>query len=333
VSRARPVFFVLREDFLLLDLSAVVEPLRMANELGAAQPFSFHYVAHSKRVGSSCALGVGPVGALPRALPADAIVVLPGTRSATLERNAPLQPPVVAWLRRVLGPSHLLLCICSGALLAGEAGLLDGRECTTHHELCARLAGLAPKARVRENRIFVRDGNVFTSAGVTAGLDLTLAVLGLLEGDALALKVARGLVVYFRRAGEDPQLSPLLAHRNHLHPLVHRVQDAVVREPGRAWALAELARLVHVSERQLRRLFRECAGTTPAAWVALARVARARELLESTALPIERVAEDAGFGSARQFRRAFRAQLGRSPARWRGARAAGEVAPSGGRRG
>jgi transcriptional regulator GlxA family with amidase domain len=315
--RPRPVYLVLRKDFLLLDLSAVVEPLRLANEIAGAELFSFHYVASSGHVESSVALSVGPVEPLPHALPGDAIVVLIGTRSATMEQNRPLQPPVIQWLRRALAPSHLVMCICSGALLAGEAGLLENRDCTTHHALCAQLARDRPLARVRENRIFVRDGNVLTSAGVTAGIDLTLFVLAELEGESLALTVSRELVMYLRRSGEDPQLSPLLAHRNHLHPLVHRVQDAIIADHRQDWSLPGMARLAHMSTRQLTRVFHACTGMTPAAYVTLIRVARARELLDTSRLSIERVSEDSGFGSVRQFRRAFLAHFEIAPSRWR----------------
>jgi transcriptional regulator GlxA family with amidase domain len=313
----RPIYLVLRRDFLLLDLAAVVEPLRLANELAREPLFEFHFVATSREVASSVALGVGPVEPLPPSLPADAIVVLVGARSATRKQNQPLQPPVVRWLKEIVQPSHWVLCICSGALLAAEAGLLDGRDCTTHHDLCTTLARERPRARVRENRIFVRDGNVFSSAGVTAGVDLTLFVLELLEGESLALAVARQLVIYLRRSGEDPQLSPLLVHRNHLHPQVHRVQDAIVRDPKRRWALGEMARMVHMSPRQLTRVFRSSAGTTPAAYLTLVRVARARELLSTSGTSIERAAEESGFGSARQFRRVFEAHFGMPPSHWR----------------
>ena len=317
LSERRPVYVLLTRDFLLLDLAAVVEPLRLANELGAERGFAFHYLASSQTLASSVELGVGPLEPLPDALPDDALVVAIGTRSATRGQHRKLHLELSRWLQKVLRGPQLLLCVCSGALLAADAGLLDGRECTTHHELCAELARLHPRARVQENRIFVRDGNLFTSAGVTAGIDLTLFVLGLLEGEALALKVARELVVYLRRAGDDPQLSPLLAHRNHLHPQVHRVQDAVLKEPARRWSLSELAQLAQLSPRQLSRVFRSCAGTTPAAFVTLQRLTRAAELLQSTGHSIERTAEEAGFGSTRQFRRAFEARFGQPPARWR----------------
>jgi transcriptional regulator GlxA family with amidase domain len=312
-ARQRPVYLLLRPGHLLLDLAAAVEPLRIASEQAGRALFSLRYLALQPQVPSSVGICTGPAEPLPRALPADAIVVLVGTRSATQHLHRHLDRQLARWLRGVLRPGHLLLCICSGALLAGQAGLLDGRACTTHHDLCERLARQSPRARVLENRIFVRDGDVFTSAGVTAGIDLMLFVLGQLHGEALALQVARQLVVYLRRSGDDPQLSPLLAHRNHLHAQVHKVQDAVVLDCRRGWSLPQLARTAGLSPRQLTRRFHEAAGTTPLAYVQLVRAARARELLETSALPVERVAEEVGFGSARQFRRVFEARYGLAP--------------------
>jgi transcriptional regulator GlxA family with amidase domain len=317
ITAPRPVVFVLRSDFLLIELAAVAEPLRLANEHGATPRFALRYVAASPAVVSSLGIAVSPVEPLPAALPDDAIVVLVGTRAATLERNRRAEASLVRWLAAAVRPSHLVLCVCTGALLAAQAGLLDGRACTTHHDYCARLAAAHPRARVHDNRIFVRDGNVFSSAGVTAGIDLTLFVIGLLCGEPLALAIARDLVLYLRRAGDDPQLSPLLAHRNHLHPRIHGVQDAIVKQPNARWSLRRMAKLVHMSPRQLTRVFPACTGTTPAAYVKLIRIGRARELLDTSALAIERVAEHAGFGSVRQFRRAFAAHYGEPPSRWR----------------
>ena len=133
----------------------------------------------------------------------------------------------------------------------------------------------------------------------------------------MALDIARMMVVYLRREAEDPQLSPWLAYRNHLNPVVHQVQDAVTGNPQRNWTLPELGRLVHVSPRQLTRLFQLHGGISPAAYVTKLRSALAEELLKSTDRSVERVAEDAGFGSARQFRRAMRAQTGDAPSKVR----------------
>jgi transcriptional regulator GlxA family with amidase domain len=313
----RPVFFVLCEDFLLFDLAAAAEPFRLANAHLSTPRFRLTFIAAQSMTTSSVGLFLGAADALPASLPDDALVVLLGFRASTRRGRSSQHAALSQWLATVIRPSHWVLCICTGAFLAAQAGLLDGRACTTHHDFCAQLAREYPRAQVRENRIFVRDGNLFTSAGITAGVDLTLFVLSLLVGEAVSLKVARELVVYMRRTGDDPQLSPLLAHRNHLHPVVHRVQDAVAQQPTRDWTLESLARVAHLSPRQLTRLFPNCTGITPVGYVTHIRLAKARELLADSELDLERIAENAGFGSLRQFRRLFRRAFGTSPSHWR----------------
>src|ERR1019366_7137513 len=167
---------------------------------------------------------------------------------------------IVAWLGRVGRPSITVASICSGALLAARAGLLDGKACTTHHASIAELRKLAPLARVEENRLFVVDGERLTSAGVTSGVDLMLHVVAAMTGPATAVSVARYLVVYLRRSAADPQLSPWLEGRNHIHPAIHRVQDAIAAEPARPWSLASVARVAATSPPNLSRLFNQHTG-------------------------------------------------------------------------
>ena len=147
---------------------------------------------------------------------------------------------------------------------------------------------------------------MFTSAGVTAGIDLALHVIGKQLGHRVAAAVARDLVVYMRRAGGDPALSPWVMHRNHIHPVVHRVQDAVSRNPAAHWPADRLADVAHTSERNLARLFAQHARCSPLDYVQRMRVGLARELLTQSELSLERVAEMAGFSSAHQFRRVWR---------------------------
>jgi len=220
---------------------------------------------------------------------------------------------IVSWLRSAICPGHHLICICSGALLAGRAGLLDGHACTTHHECCEELAALAPKAKVLENRLYVLDRERYSSAGVTAGVDLMLHIVSQLIGHAGAAAIARYLVVYLRRSGTDPQLSPWLEGRNHIHPAVHRAQDAMAADPGRPWTLQRLARIAGASSRHLSRLFHEHAGMSITDYRNRLRVALARELLSQTQFDMEHVAERSGFGSTRQLRRAWRRQYTSSP--------------------
>jgi transcriptional regulator GlxA family with amidase domain len=327
------VFVVVPPRVLLLDVAGPVEALRRANLEQNAVRFTVAYVGPAPRVGSSIGLEVGGVAPLPDRLPDDALVVVPG--SADLPLGAAIRSPaedavheleIVRWLKRTVRPGVRLVSICSGALLAARAGLLDGYACTTHHGCVAELADLAPAARVRENRLYVEDGERLTSAGITAGIDLMLHIVGQMAGPAVAVAVARYLVVYLRRGGGDPQLSPWLEGRNHIHPAVHRAQDAVAADPSHDWSVEALARAAAASPRNLSRLFNEHAGMTVTDFVNRMRVALARQLLTGSRLDMETIAERSGFASPRQLRRAWNRLHDLPPSRMRDADAA---SPSG----
>jgi transcriptional regulator GlxA family with amidase domain len=206
------------------------------------------------------------------------------------------------------------MCVCAGSVVAAHAGLLGGLECTTHHDHVEELRTVAPEARVHANRIFVEDGRVLTSAGVTAGIDLALHLIGRQLGHRIAATVARDLVVYLRRSAADPALSPWVMHRNHINPVVHRVQDAVSRNPADDWHAGKLADIAHTSERNLARLFSQYAQCSPLDYVQRMRVGLARELLTQGDYSVDRVAEMAGFSSAHQLRRVWRRWEEKPPA-------------------
>ena len=298
------VHFLVLPGTMLLDFAGTAESLRVAAEYGA--PFRLHYVGPGARPTTSLGLTLGGLSPLPERVGDGAIVVVPGVARSATDYRRPEAEKAAAWLARAVGPGQLLCTVCSGAFLAARAGLLDGRSCTTHHTLTARLAREHPRVKVLENRIFVRDGNVLTSAGVTAGVDLALHLVSELAGPRVALEVARLLVLYFRRSGADPQLSHWLLHRNHVDPRVHGAQDLVVRDPAHDWTVGELASRAHVSDRHLGRLFHAYAGISPQAYVRKIRTAAARELLRRPDLSVERVAEMVGFSSGGQLRRAWR---------------------------
>jgi transcriptional regulator GlxA family with amidase domain len=212
------------------------------------------------------------------------------------------------------------MCVCAGSVIAGKAGLLAGRECTSHHLHIDELRTVAPDARVLDNRIFVEDGRVMTSAGVTAGLDLALHLIGQQVGPRVASEVARTLVVYLRRSATDPALSPWVQHRNHLHPAVHRVQDAVARRPSANWGASELSSVACTSPRNLARLFAEHAHCSPLDYVQLIRFAFAKELVAQSKLDLERIAARAGFRSAQQLRRVWARWEPQTPSAFRAER-------------
>ncbi|SFI13857.1 Transcriptional regulator GlxA family, contains an amidase domain and an AraC-type DNA-binding HTH domain [Collimonas sp. OK307] len=304
-----PVYFLLRDATMALDLIGPAEVLRYANRIagreGRPNFFDVRYISAADNISTSIGLGLTGFGPLPDSLPADAILVLNGCTGSDDDFSSIADQRAVSWLHTHWGASHKLLCICTGALLAGYAGLLDDRQCTTHHSHCDDLRRIAPRAHVLENRIFVEDRNVYTSAGVTTGIDLALHVVAQICGHARSASIARSLVVYMRRAGSDPQLSPWLACRNHLHPAIHRVQDAVIGNPANDWDLQQLAEIACTSERHLTRLFREHTGSSLVDYIQRIRVALVRELLTQSKLDMEQVAQQAGFNSTRQLRRVW----------------------------
>lgn len=310
--RIVPVYVAVPPRVLLLDIAGPMEVLRKANLEQAEVHFTIDYVGPARGTGSSIGLGITGIQPLPKRLPDGALVIVPGSADTPLgtippdrENDASQQAAIIDWLKQAIRPGIRLASICSGALFAARAGLLDGYACTTHFACTPELAKLAPAARVQENRLYVEDGDRLTSAGITAGIDLMLHVVAQTVGHAVALSVARYLVVYLRRGGADPQLSPWLEGRNHIHPAIHRAQDAVTADPTADWSLERLADIAAASPRNLSWLFNEHTGMSVVDYVNRIRVALAGQLLAGSRLDIETVAERAGFASARQLRRAW----------------------------
>src|SRR5581483_3984352 len=320
-KREVPVIVILPPRISLLDLGGALETLRRANFEQKAIFFQVRYVGVTRSVSSAIGIDVHRVEPLPSSLPKDAVVVAMGSvtipsewgRPADCEADAQDEEAIVRWLRTAIRPSHTLVAICSGALLFGRAGLLDERRCTTHHADCSLLARLAPKAKVLEDRLFVQDENIYTSAGATAGVDLMLYFVSQHIGPARTAAIARHLVVYLRRTGSDPQFSPWLAGRNHIHPAVHRVQDAIAEDPARDWNRVQLAEIAGASGRHLSRLFQQQVGMSIVDYRNGLRVALAREFLLQSELDMENIAERAGFSSTRQLRRAWQRVYRGSP--------------------
>lgn len=318
-SRIIPMFVVLPPDTLLLDVAGPMEVFRRANLEQAAVRFDYVYVAPAPEQATSIGLTVSGLTDLPEKLPDNAWILISGslTASAVRERNALPLTRIVRWLRGVFRPEMTLVTICSGALLAAEAGLFDGYRCTTHAACMEELGRRNPLAQLLDNRLFVEDRNRFSSAGISTGIDLALHIVSQLISPTTALAIARQMVVYMRRSGNDPQLSPWLSGRNHVHPAIHRAQDAIVAEPAADWSLARLGRVAHLSERHLSRLFREQTGMAATDYVNMIRVNLAAEMLSGSDLPVEHVATRAGFSSARHMRRVWNAFHSEPPARFR----------------
>lgn len=302
----RTVLFAILPEVVLLDVAGAAEAFRIA-EREAPGSYQLRFVSTQSSVRAAVGLQLDKLEPLPERVPDNSVIVVTGVTSKGLSLDSATATTLVRWLKRTMENETItLMCVCAGALLAAKAGVLAGRECTTHHHHIDEIAQIEPSATVHGDRIFVEDGRVFTSAGVTAGIDLALYVIGQQVGHLVAATVARDLVVYMRRSGGDPQLSPWVMHRNHLHPVLHRVQDAVIKNPAADWSAARLASVACMSSRNLARLFAEHAGCSPLDYVQRLRVALARELVSHSELAMERVAEKTGFSSAHQLRRVWR---------------------------
>ncbi|HEV7238475.1 MAG TPA: DJ-1/PfpI family protein [Thermoanaerobaculia bacterium] len=230
---------------------------------------------------------------------AESLVVVPGMPYAATER---IERRVTKWLAQAAESGAHITSVCTGAFALGEAGLLDGRRCTTHWSRTKELARRFRKARVLEDRLFVTDGNITTSAGIASGIDMALALIEQMDGPLVAAEVAREMVVYLRRDGSQEQESVYLDFRTHLHPGVHRVQDWIVRNPARRATLLDLADVAGMSSRSLTRTFRRATGISVHEFSTRVRVELAKALLHEPSLTMENVAARSGL-SARELRR------------------------------
>ena len=252
------------------------------------------------------------------AAPIDTLIVAGGDEPAL--RAAIETQGVGDWVARTAPRVRRVASVCTGAFALAAAGILDGRQCTTHRNACTMLQTMFPQTRVLHDPIYVRDDPVWTSAGVTTGLDMTLAMIAADLGQAVAVEIARNLAVFMVRGSADPQESRALAAQAQAAP---RMRDLVAWIMGNLTGdlcVAALAERARMSPRNFARTFLAETGSTPAAFVTQARVDRAAALLMQTEWPQEKIARESGFGSADAFQRAFSGQMGDTPEVYRARR-------------
>jgi transcriptional regulator GlxA family with amidase domain len=280
-----------RKAYTLDVLGAEVGVIRAAGGLGVMADRSFRTV----RSGIDTLLVVGG----------------PGTRGAVQNRE------LLVWLRRMAPRVRRLGAVCTGSFLLAKAGLLDGRRATTHWASGAELARRYPRVIVDADLIFIRDGNIYTSAGVTAGMDLALALVEEDYGRAVALQIARQLVLYVRRPGGQSQFSTLLVAQGSSREPLGELQTWIVENVDADLSVPVLARRVAMSPRHFARVFTREVGLTPGQFVEKVRIEAARRRLEESPQGVKAIAADCGFGSADTMRRAFLRTLRVAPLAYR----------------
>jgi len=309
----RSVVLVAFDGIQALDLIGPNEVFNVASRL-KPEAYSLEIVAPDRTFASWSGVRMQAHTTIARCRgPIDTLIVVGGDGVAAAEENEQL----VAFLRRAARRSRRVASVCTGAFLLARAGLLDGHEATTHWSSCGELARRYPQISVQTNPIFVRSGNVYTSAGVTAGIDLALALVELDLGPKVARDVARWLVLYLRRPGGQSQFSAALAGQRAEREPLREVQAWMVDHLDEDLSVPALSERAFMSPRNFARAFKREVGMTPAAYVETLRVERARVLLETGDENVEQVAQRCGFGTVETMRRVFRKRLGVSPGDYR----------------
>ncbi|BBY41408.1 AraC family transcriptional regulator [Mycobacterium mantenii] len=310
-ARSRVVVIVVFDGVTLLDVAGAGEVFVEANRFGADYQVKIASVDGCD-VTSSIGTRLGVTDSIAAIDSADTVMV---AGSDDLPRRA-VDPALVEAIRSVSARTRRLASICTGSFVLAQAGVLRGRRATTHWHDTRLLARAFPDVTVEPDAIFVRDGDIFTSAGISSGIDLALALVEMDYGTELVRDVARWLVVYLKRAGGQSQFSVLLETDPPPQSPLRPVTDAIAADPGADYSVKKLAALASLSTRQLTRLFQSELGMTPARYVELVRIDFARNSLEA-GRSVTETAGMAGFGSIETLRRAFVNHLGISPKAYR----------------
>lgn len=293
------VVFLLVPKLHLLDLAGPAQAFSTAADFG--HRYELSYVSEQEDVPTAQGVVLRASTTWPE-LTEDDLILVPGCGLPTLATGPRPSPATLGRLVAHHAGGGSVVSVCSGADILGQAGLLDNRRCTTHHDLQDELARRYPRARVERDVLYVLDQRIITSAGIASGIDLALHLLAMRHGPAEAARVARDMVVYARRSGDESQNSAMLRHRWHLRDAVHRAQDQIDAHYAEPLRLSELAATTGVSERTLTRQFVESTGLTPLRYQQTLRVERAEHLIGNGATA-EAAAHAVGFADARMLRR------------------------------
>ena len=301
----------------LLDVTGPVQVFASANDIvaetGGARPYALRVVARGGQgvtASAGLVIAAGPLPPIGDAL--DTLLVAGGEGAEAAAED----PALVDWVRERATQARRVASVCTGAFLLAAAGVLDGRRAATHWMYCAKLAQRFPAVRVEPDPIFVCDGPVWTSAGVTAGIDLALALVEEDLGRAVALAVARYLVVFLKRPGGQAQFSAALSLQT-ADDKFGALHEWITGHLGDDLSLSILADQAGMSERSFSRRYAEAAGQTPARAIERLRIDAARRLLSDSRLPVKRIAQRCGFGSEETMRRSFQRLLAVTPQDYR----------------
>ena len=299
----KKIAFIIPPAVEILDLAGPLQVFTEAQFYGFEVALEFY--AYTPETISNSGLAFGNVAHFSEAnLKEGDYIFMPGMSFDYVDSMAfKAEKDFFNWLKEQAVKKVLVCSVCNGAFALGAAGLLNDTECTTHWRRIEQLQSTFPKAKVLTDILFKKSNNIYTSAGISSGIDLALFILEELKGAFFTHKVARGLVVYYRRNDNHTQKSIYLDYRNHIHPKIHEVQDHMINNLSADNSVEELADLVAMSPRNLSRVFKEKTGTTIIEYLTLLRIEFAKTLVNNPEYTIEYIAAQCGFKSARQLQR------------------------------
>ena len=308
------VCFLLFPRVHVMDLAGPVQVFYEASKLGAA-PYKVQFCGIRKEVISEQGLSLGGLEPYDQVkLKKGDFIFIPGVdfktfTEGTLDNDIRIITP---WLKEHLTQGVQIATVCSGALVLAATGLLDRKKCTSHWKCIDYMSRNFPQTNVQTDRLYVQDGNIFSSAGMTSGIDMALSILEAKHGPVLPAKVAREIVVYMRRNNMDHQQTIYLDYRTHFNPSVHMVQDYIISNPAKNPGLEELAAIGNTSVRTLTRSFKSATGHTIIEFKNAVKVELARTLIHNKSYTMEKISSLCGFQSVRHLRRIWGRQVGMS---------------------
>ncbi len=305
MAKTKIVFLVLPKIH-LLDLAGPDQVFLEAMEYGAN--ISIEYCSLEKDVHTSTGLPMGKLEHFSKKkLKAGDYIIVPGAPvNLLLSKKISGNKEAINWIKKNHEAGVNICSVCTGAFFLAVTGVLDGKKCTTHWKRTKELKEKFPKINVIENILFTEDKNILTSAGVTAGIDLALYIVSKLKDDNFSYKVARELVVYVRRQGNDPQQSVFMTYRNHIHSGIHRVQDYLQENIEKKINLEHLAGIAYMSSRNLTRVFKKETNISVNQYINLIRKERIHELLKNPEITRKDMAKLCGLNSERHIIRLIR---------------------------
>ena len=296
------IFFVMPQTH-LLDLSGPDQVFFEAKEYGAN--LTIEYCSFINKTGTSAGLPFGKLKHFSKVkIQKGDYLVIPGAdREYLLSKEVSSQKVMLNWIKKSHENGVNILSICSGSFLLAQTGLLDGKKCTTHWKRVGELQRLFPKLLVQENVLFTEDNGIYTSAGIVSGIDLALYIIEKIMGEYFSYKVARELVMYKRRDGQQSQKGIYTDYRNHIHTGIHKVQDFIIENVGHKSSLEALAELANMSSRNFTRVFKKETNLTVNEFITLVRVEKIRDLMKNPDISRAQIAKQCGLQSERQISR------------------------------